>query len=227
MSEEDIRQFESGAVRSKDADNTRYDLISPIALRRLAETCAEGAKRYGDHNWLKGMPCSDVMNHCLRHLFLWMSGDTTEDHLAHSMWNVMALIHFEETRPDLMDIPTRSVFTITPGSPCVGGCFIGRSPQDDVLENELDQQFREESIDVSGQDERDTKKDLEIDLKDFLEGVENSETLSGYVEQVFVEDEPYVPFSAYRKLEEERDSLQDQVTEYSDLLDYMTSGVDL
>ncbi len=31
-------KFSTGAVRSSDANGTRYDLVSPIGLRRLAET---------------------------------------------------------------------------------------------------------------------------------------------------------------------------------------------
>jgi hypothetical protein len=34
-------------------------------------------------------------------------GDNTEDHLAHATWNLLATIHFEETRPELIDIPER------------------------------------------------------------------------------------------------------------------------
>ena len=98
----DVKQFPSGAVRSTDADNVRYDLITPIGLRRLAETYAEGARKYGDHNWLKGIPSNDLVNHAIRHIMLWQVGDTSEDHLAHAVWNLMALMHFEETRPDLI-----------------------------------------------------------------------------------------------------------------------------
>lgn len=101
------KQFSTGAVRSKDADNVRYDLLTPIGLRRLAETYAEGAEKYSDWNWLKGIPASDLMNHALRHAFLWLSGDTSEDHLAHASWNLFAIMHFEETRPELIDIPSR------------------------------------------------------------------------------------------------------------------------
>ena len=106
-----IHKFESGAVRSTEADGARYDLISPIALRKLAETCHEGAIKYNEKgcppNWLKGMPMSDVMNHLLTHIYKWISGDTSEPHLPHAFWNLMALIHFEETRPDLMDVYPR------------------------------------------------------------------------------------------------------------------------
>ena len=99
--------FASGAVRSSDAAGVRYDLISPVGLRRLAETYAEGARKYGDYNWLKGMPASDVLNHAMRHIELWRAGDAAEDHLAHAAWNLFALMHFEETRPELIDLPVR------------------------------------------------------------------------------------------------------------------------
>ncbi len=49
----DVTCFATGAVRGSDADGERWDLITPIGLRRLAETCAEGAAKYGEHNWQK------------------------------------------------------------------------------------------------------------------------------------------------------------------------------
>src|SRR5690349_10053450 len=33
---QNIRQFDTGAVRSTDSDDVRFDLVSPQALRRLA-----------------------------------------------------------------------------------------------------------------------------------------------------------------------------------------------
>jgi hypothetical protein len=99
-----LRRFPSGAVRSTDADEYRYDLISPIGLRRLAMTCAEGAQKYGEYNWLKGMPVSDILNHAIKHIFEFLRGDESEDHLAHAAWNLFASMHFQETRPDLLNM---------------------------------------------------------------------------------------------------------------------------
>ena len=99
---EGLKHFETGAVRSRDADSVRYDLITPIGLRRLAETYAEGALKYGENNWLAGIPSSDLFNHAVRHLYLWLAGDTSEDHLAHAAWNIFAIMHFEEARPELI-----------------------------------------------------------------------------------------------------------------------------
>lgn len=95
-----LRQFGTGAVRDSDADTTRYDLIPPAPLRRLAETYAEGAQKYSDHNWLKGMPYSVTINHVIRHINLWLERDTTEDHLAHAAWGLFALMTFNSQGRD-------------------------------------------------------------------------------------------------------------------------------
>lgn len=100
--------FDSGAVRSSDAEETRYDLVSPIGLRAVAAACAEGAARYGDYNWEKGMPANDMLNHAIRHIYLFLAGDRSEDHLGHAAWNVMGAIHSLEAWPDLNEGTLRS-----------------------------------------------------------------------------------------------------------------------
>jgi hypothetical protein len=105
--EANMTTFPTGAVRSNDAENVRFDLITPIGLRRLAETCAEGARKYGDYNWQKGIPASQMLNHAIRHVVLYLQGDDGDDHLAHAAWNLLSLCHYEETLPEMIDIPTR------------------------------------------------------------------------------------------------------------------------
>ncbi len=105
---ENKKTFATGAIRCEgvagDTKPTRYDLLSPIAIRRVAETYAEGAAKYNDHNWRAGMPFSSTINHCLAHIYQYLKGDTTEDHLAHAAWNLFALMHFEETHPEQNDL---------------------------------------------------------------------------------------------------------------------------
>jgi len=103
-------QFETGAVRSafiagEAAKPVRYDLISAIALRRVAETYAEGAIKYTANNWRRGIPASNLLNHALGHVVAFMAGDRSEDHMAHAAWNLFAVMEFEETRPELVDVP--------------------------------------------------------------------------------------------------------------------------
>lgn len=113
MSEGTRVTFQSGAVRDSnvaggklDEFPARYDLISPIALRRLAQTYGEGATKYTDHNWRKGMPWSVMINHSLAHINSYLTGDASEDHLAHAAWNLFSLMHFENTMPELNDLKT-------------------------------------------------------------------------------------------------------------------------
>ncbi len=96
---DDVIRYESGASRGADAEGTRYDLITPIGLRRLAERYALGAKNHGDRNWEAGFPKGVVMNHLLRHIELYRAGDRSDDHLAAAAWGLFALMHFSEVDP--------------------------------------------------------------------------------------------------------------------------------
>jgi len=97
----------TGAMRSTDADNERFDLIPQRMLRRVAASMSEGARKYGEHNWEKGFKWSSLINHLMRHSYLYLIGDKTEDHLAHMVCNLGFLMEFETTHPELNDIPSR------------------------------------------------------------------------------------------------------------------------
>lgn len=94
-------EYRTGAVRSADAESVRYDLISPVGLAAVARACAEGAEKYSDYNWERGMPASDLLNHALQHIYKFLSGDRSEDHLGHAGWNVLGAIHSLEVWPEL------------------------------------------------------------------------------------------------------------------------------
>jgi hypothetical protein len=106
-------QFETGAQRDTREGKGRFDLISPVALRRLALVYERGAKKYDDHNWEKGIPMSRCLDSALRHLNQYKLGHRDEDHLAQAAWNVFSMLHFEELRPDLDDLPSYEVTGIT------------------------------------------------------------------------------------------------------------------
>lgn len=93
--------YDTGAVRSADCDSVRYDLISPIGLRALAKTYAEGAEKFGAHNWENGMPAADMLNHAIAHIFKFLEGNKDEDHLGHAAWNILGAIHSLELWPHL------------------------------------------------------------------------------------------------------------------------------
>ena len=90
------RSFESGAVRDPNETKGRYDLVSPLFLRRLAIHTQKGGQARGDRNWEAGMPMDAVLDSTIRHCYNYLEGDRSEDHLAAAAWNLMNLIHTEE-----------------------------------------------------------------------------------------------------------------------------------
>lgn len=49
----------------------------------------EGAKKYGENNWQKGIPASCYVNSALRHYLKWRRGDKDEMHHRAFVWNLM------------------------------------------------------------------------------------------------------------------------------------------
>jgi hypothetical protein len=89
-------EFSTGSVRDTREGKGRYDLVSHIALRRLAQHYENGALKYGDRNWEKGQPLSRYIDSALRHINNLLAGMTDEDHAAAAAWNVFAFIHTQE-----------------------------------------------------------------------------------------------------------------------------------
>lgn len=90
-------QFSTGAVRDIDDSKPRPDLRSPFAAERVGLWMGLGARKYSEHNWEKGIPFSRVLASLERHLMKFKQRiKDGEDHLAALVFNVEALIHFEE-----------------------------------------------------------------------------------------------------------------------------------
>ncbi len=88
-----------GALIHLDRTGVLSRFPSRHAVEAYAEAMAEGSAKYGDDNWLKGMPEPNLIQHAVNHLYLFAAGDRSEDHLGHAFWNVAAIIHFFEEPP--------------------------------------------------------------------------------------------------------------------------------
>lgn len=88
-----IEVYEGGGKRGSVEE--RYDLVPPAGLQKVAVAMAEGAKRYGDHNW-HGLPISNCTNHALKHIYQWIDGDRSEDHLGHAAANLLMAAELEQ-----------------------------------------------------------------------------------------------------------------------------------
>ena len=87
---------ETGLQRDIRKGKGRFDLISPIFLRRLAVLHEKGALKYGERNWEKGGPLSRCLDSALRHINQFREGYRDEDHLVQACWNLMAIVHHLE-----------------------------------------------------------------------------------------------------------------------------------
>ena len=85
VTEEKSVKYASGAVRSSDAEATRYDLITPIGLAAVSAACAEGAANCR-------ATVTECLNECLRETYIFLSGDRNANHLANAALAVMRAI---------------------------------------------------------------------------------------------------------------------------------------
>jgi hypothetical protein len=110
-------EFKTGAQRSKDVDNLRFDLISPHALRALAAACAEGATKYPAFNAEKGFPVYDLLNHVINHIYEYLEGKRNNNELGKALWGIAMSIHSDKCWPELNENTLRKPDGSPPDNP--------------------------------------------------------------------------------------------------------------
>lgn len=63
----------------------------------------EGAKKYGENNWQKGIPVKCYINSAVRHYLKWLRGDKDELHDRAFGWNILCCIWTAMIKPELND----------------------------------------------------------------------------------------------------------------------------
>lgn len=105
------------SARRYNKGKLMYNLISHIGLAKLAEVYTKGCEKYtiynedgsikdfGADNWKSGLPFTQIMDSCKRHIQAWESGedidpDLKSSHLANAAWNLFTILHLSETKPE-------------------------------------------------------------------------------------------------------------------------------
>ena len=69
----------------------------------------EGAKKYGENNWQKGIPVHCYIDSAVRHYLKYLRGDKDEPHDRAFCWNLMCAIWTCKHKPELNDYSINDV----------------------------------------------------------------------------------------------------------------------
>lgn len=76
----------------KEFCRIQYEKSIPTMLLEVARHFEEGAKKYGENNWQKGIPVNCYIDSAVRHYLKWKRGDQDEPHDRAFVWNLMCCI---------------------------------------------------------------------------------------------------------------------------------------
>lgn len=70
-------------------------------LLEVSKHFEEGAKKYGEYNWQKGIPVRRYIDSAVRHYLKWLRGDDDEPHDRAVCWNLMCAVWTCINKPEL------------------------------------------------------------------------------------------------------------------------------
>ena len=91
-----------------DEEKIPLELIPSAALWEMGMVLKYGQKKYGRHNWRKGMAWSRLIGAAMRHLQAFNDGQDRDDesrlsHLGHAMCCLAFLMEYADSHPELDD----------------------------------------------------------------------------------------------------------------------------
>ena len=98
----------------KNESKPRYDLISFKALHLVARVATMGAAKHGENDWREGpdpLTSSQAFGAMMRHIQRLidepdgLDNESHLPHIAHVIWNAMAIAEIQALRPGLYDLP--------------------------------------------------------------------------------------------------------------------------
>lgn len=100
---------ENGCIHHVEGGDGFPDLAT--ALLEVSKHFDEGALKYGENNWQKGIPESSYIDSAVRHYLKWLRMDDDEQHDRAFVWNIMCLIWTHEHITDKPATDKRCVET--------------------------------------------------------------------------------------------------------------------
>lgn len=84
-------------------EETVWDIYT--AMLEVSKQYEDGAKKYDDRNWEKGIPVHCFIDSGVRHYLKYRRGDKDEPHDRAFIWNMLGAIWTHINKPELIDLP--------------------------------------------------------------------------------------------------------------------------
>ena len=102
------------AAKKFDDGKLRFELVPTAIQFECAKVYTDGAKKYGDRNWEKGLAVSRAFGSVMRHVMKFWSGqdidpDHGTHHLAHAIVELQMIHETLRVHPELDDRPNPSM----------------------------------------------------------------------------------------------------------------------
>ena len=90
------------ATKNITTDNFNDVLSATLssAILDLSHRYREGAEKYAERNWEKGIPIKSFIDSGVRHLLKWCRLDTDENHASAFMWNMIGAVWTHAHKPE-------------------------------------------------------------------------------------------------------------------------------
>lgn len=101
---EKLDMFQETGDEQHLVDALLLECMFPTSEEMCLETSIhfrEGAEKYAENNWRKGIPVRDYIDSGVRHLLKWLRGDNDEPHDRAFCWNLMCAIWTCKHKPEL------------------------------------------------------------------------------------------------------------------------------
>ena len=97
--------YELFAIRRYGDDYPNGVDYLATSFLEVSKQYEDGARKYADDNWRKGISTHCYLDSAIRHYFKWLRGDKDEPHDRAFMWNILSLIWTLVHVPSVDDLP--------------------------------------------------------------------------------------------------------------------------
>ena len=110
---------------------------TPTMILEVSKHFEEGAEKYGENNWQKGLPVKCYINSAVRHYLKWLRGDNDENHHLAFCWNLMCCLWTCKHKPELNEYGLKTCQVCGESLPreakFCGNCMVSMVNPDDFL----------------------------------------------------------------------------------------------